>query len=117
MSLEALTEISCERRNRAFVRCELQGSLQSSFSLLRTGTWVDYYTRCGNEENSQFRAAGADRMVAGHGRGASAHHLWRGRGQYRLARVARPARLSDSVKPGVLRVPSGRWNKSSADGL
>jgi hypothetical protein len=31
MSLEALTEISCERRNRAFVCGELQGSLQSFF--------------------------------------------------------------------------------------
>ena len=27
------------------------------------------------------------------------------------------ARVSDSVKPGVVRVPSGRWNKSSAGGL
>jgi anaerobic selenocysteine-containing dehydrogenase len=27
------------------------------------------------------------------------------------------ARISDAVKPGVLRVPSGRWNKKSADGL
>ncbi len=26
------------------------------------------------------------------------------------------ARVSDSVKPGVIRVPSGRWNKSSAGG-
>jgi len=27
------------------------------------------------------------------------------------------ARVSDSVKPGVLRVPSGRWNKTSAGGF
>ncbi len=27
------------------------------------------------------------------------------------------ARVSDAVRPGVLRVPSGRWNKKSADGL